>query len=308
MQTSDIPVKQDFMMWSPDEIAQYAPKTVCFVPGGTRRAAALAGIPPDDTHAYINYGFKELLRCCKLMFDHGVEHLFCMGPSANHKREGAKIWDLFFQSMVERFLSPEAVNFSAEEQLRVRFLGYYEGTQTEEATLRQFIDALQQKTNAAEYKKTLWLYFCPGEDLFWRWITKTVHEHYEDVTRGSQQDLITALCGENVPPAELFLSFGKMIIGLDFLPAILIRHTQCYWAQSLSLRMDERQWREILYDFAFVRKTWQSDKASRAQEALIHPRLWEENVVLGVGQRIGPFWYPTPIADIASLDRGLKQS
>ena len=51
----------------------------------------------------------------------------------------------------------------------------------------------------------------------------------------------------------------------------------------------------MLYDHAFVRRTWQLDKTGRAEQAIAHRRDWEEGGVLGLGIKKGPFWYPVSL-------------
>jgi hypothetical protein len=61
--------------------------------------------------------------------------------------------------------------------------------------------------------------------------------------------------------------------------------------------LDQRQLRAILYDYAYLRKTWKKDKSGRAEQALVERDLWERGNVLGLGIRKGPFWYPAPFED-----------
>jgi len=70
---------------------------------------------------------------------------------------------------------------------------------------------------------------------------------------------------------------------------------QCYWSQRPGFRLDERQLRRILYDYAYTRRTWREDKTGRAEKALAHRSVWERGPTIGLGVRLGPFWYPAPI-------------
>ncbi|HXF63764.1 MAG TPA: hypothetical protein VNK95_19220 [Caldilineaceae bacterium] len=56
--------------------------------------------------------------------------------------------------------------------------------------------------------------------------------------------------------------------------------------------------RTILYDYAYVRPTWQADKTGRAEQALKYRQAWEDPPVVGLGVRLGPFWYPAPIPPV----------
>jgi hypothetical protein len=50
--------------------------------------------------------------------------------------------------------------------------------------------------------------------------------------------------------------------------------------------------RAILYDYHYVRRTRQTDKAGRAEQILAYADVWTAPAVVGLGTRIGPFWYP----------------
>ncbi|MFY0538084.1 hypothetical protein [Nannocystis pusilla] len=67
-----------------------------------------------------------------------------------------------------------------------------------------------------------------------------------------------------------------------------------YWTQRPGYRIDEREFRTILYDHLHVRRTWREDKTGRDEAAKETRRAWEEGPTLGLGARLGPFWYPSP--------------
>jgi len=85
----------------------------------------------------------------------------------------------------------------------------------------------------------------------------------------------------------------------DLLPPALMGQVQCYWSQQPGYTLTETQLRTILYDYAYLRHTWQKEKLERAKEALVHRQAWEEGPILGLGIRLGPFWYPAPMVSPA---------
>ncbi len=66
-----------------------------------------------------------------------------------------------------------------------------------------------------------------------------------------------------------------------------------YWLQKPGFLTDEREVLRILYDYVITRNTWREDKTGRAEEALAHQHTFDRNYTLGVGQKLGPFWYPS---------------
>ena len=67
---------------------------------------------------------------------------------------------------------------------------------------------------------------------------------------------------------------------------------QCYWTLRPGFILDRETVRRILYDYAYTRKTWQKDKTDRAEKVLEDRDRWENAPILGLGRRVGPFWYP----------------
>jgi hypothetical protein len=108
----------------------------------------------------------------------------------------------------------------------------------------------------------------------------------------TRRDSIRALYGEDIPLATMMVAFGKPVISPDQVPPLLVGKMDCYWTQRPGYRMTERELRTMLYDHAYVRRTWRTDKTGRAEEALAFRRAWEEGPTLGLGIRLGPFWYP----------------
>ena len=60
----------------------------------------------------------------------------------------------------------------------------------------------------------------------------------------------------------------------------------------------------MFYDYAYLRPTWRADKLDRAKAALAHREAWEDGPILGLGMRLGPFWYPAPTSSAAWSDDG----
>lgn len=104
--------------------------------------------------------------------------------------------------------------------------------------------------------------------------------------------LYLILYGEDIPPASIYLDFSKPVVSPDLLPPYLIGVLHCYWSQQPGYSLDQEQLRTILYDFAYVRPTWQVDKTGRAEQVLAQRKVWEQRRIIGLGKRVGPFWYP----------------
>jgi hypothetical protein len=132
------------------------------------------------------------------------------------------------------------------------------------------------------------------------YVSGTPDAHWAAILGAAQQaqartraEVIRAMYGEDLPPATLCLSYGKPMIAADIMPLIVADEVQCYWTQRPGFSLDDTLVRRIFYDFAYTRRTWQPDKSSRYADVLAQRPFWEQTRVLGLGRRVGAFWYPT---------------
>src|SRR5436309_1334957 len=77
MNEANVPSREEFRVAPLEEIARVAPATTIYVPAGTRRAAALAGVPAEG-RAYARWSRERMIACLDLLFQHGVQHLFTL--------------------------------------------------------------------------------------------------------------------------------------------------------------------------------------------------------------------------------------
>jgi hypothetical protein len=89
------------------------------------------------------------------------------------------------------------------------------------------------------------------------------------------------------------------MFSFELIPPLLVGQVQGYWSQQPGYSLTEAQLRTIFYDYAYLRPTWREEKLERAREALVHRQAWEEGPILGLGMRLGPFWYPAPMVSPA---------
>lgn len=148
---------------------------------------------------------------------------------------------------------------------------------------------------ATQSLHTLYWLVMPNSDAPWQHLLNTA-QGSEVQTRAQ---MIRALYGEDIPLATLYLAFGKPMLSLEIVPPLLMGQLQCYWSQQPGYTLTEKQFRTILYDYAYLRNTWQEEKLERAKEALVHQTAWEQGPILGLGMRLGPFWYPAPMSSPA---------
>ena len=264
-----------------DCVARVAPATVIFAPGGTRRSAVLAGISPQSDE-YARWTHERMVKCSELFFELGVRHLFMSVMRPPQLAEVGRYRDRLLDWLDWGLAGPEAIADYARLGWRVRLLG---------------ADGLGQLGTAAERLRqtmpgtttpTLWYYVVPEVESPWHWVRAALRQ-----TEGNaSSDVIRALYGEELPLATLYLAFGKPMLVPDLLPPLLSGDIQCYWTQRPGYALDERTLRQIIYDYAYLRPTWTRDKSARYADVEAQRSLWEQAPILGLGRRIGAFWYP----------------
>jgi len=272
-----LPSMEEFLEAPVEAVARVAPSTMIYAAGGTRRSAALAGVPMGD--AYAHFLGPQIRETSAVCFRLGVRHLIApIGRPQIFAETGIYRRD-FCRWVHLAVASAEALAYYRRHDWQVRLV--VAGKPRPELT--PTAELLEAETRRAGGPR-LWILTTPDYDEMWQWILES--------RAGSRQEAVRRLFGEHVPPAELLVSFGKPLVALDHLPPILFEETQCYWLQKPGYSLADEDLRAILYDQAYLRRTWKKDKTGREQAALAHRELWERGSIVGLGQKVGPFWYP----------------
>jgi hypothetical protein len=254
--------------------------------GGTRRRAVLEGFAPhSDT--YSQWTREQMIRCLDLIFQHGVQHLIAAMLVSSHEREvTAGYRDRLMEWTAWGIAGPETLSDYQRLGWRVRLLGCESWPD-----LVPLAEQLRAATANAT-GPTLWFTVVSQVDLAWARILRVAREQGIE----SRRELVRAVYGEDIPPATLYLGAGKPQVDESIVLPLLVGKLECYWRQNLGFDLDAQTLRTILYDFAYIRPTWRADKTGRAEQVLAYRAAWEQPPVVGLGTRLGPFWYPAPIA------------
>lgn len=289
MNPSSIPSLEEYLTWPAAKVAQVAPEAVVLAIGGTRRAAALAGVPLEQM---AEFTLPQMFAACRLHFRLGIRHLFLPVASPRMFQETGLYRDRLLQWLCSGLAGSESCQTYQTDGWRVRLIiaGEQIPELTEAATA---VDAATRNIDGPR----LWFLVITGHEALWQWQIKAF-------TQGarSRSEAIQYLFGEVVPPADLLISYGKPFIALDVIPPLLYEETHAYWRQKPGYAIDETELRTILYDYTYTRQTWRQDKTGRAEQALIHQKTLESAPPLGLGLQLGPFWYPAPFPPPQTLD------
>lgn len=280
----DDPGLEAFLTAPVEVIRPFAPASIVYAAAGTRRSAALAGFSSADD-AFARWSHEQMLSACDLIFRHGVRHIFTILATPGQFAEVGPYRSRLMEWIRWGIGSDEACAAFARYPWRVRL--WTDGAVPELLPLQQAtVDA------SAGAEQTLWCMVVSDREALWQQMLTAVVA-CRATTRAAA---IAAYYGAVVPPVTLYLAFGKPTVAPDLLPPLLMDKVQCYWTQRPGYRLREEELRRILYDYAFVRPTWQADKSTRAENVLSQRVAWERGPVLGLGRRLGPFWYPQDFA------------
>lgn len=279
MATGQHPSLEQFLSAPDDVVAAVAPETMVYAVGGTRRSAALAGVAMGDDYA--RWSEPRFRATSALCFRFGVRHLIAPVGRPQIFAETGLYRREFCRWVRLALINDAALDYYRQANWRVRLI--VAGRPL--AELAETAATLERATRTATGPR-LWILTTPAYDELWQWILSS--------RALSREDAVARLFGERVPPATLLVSFGKPLVALDHLPPLLFEEIQCYWTQRPGYSLTERELRTILYDCAYLRTTWRPDKTGRQLEALRYRRMWEEAPLIGLGRKLGPYWYPVP--------------
>lgn len=289
MNASSRPSLATFLAAPLEDIHRVAPATMLLGAGGTRRRAVLAGLSTQGED-YAQWSWQQMMACYELIFQHGVQNLVSLMLVSSHRgettpgyREKIMGWTKWATVGAEALATYERLGW------RVRLMGV-ESWPELASTAAQLVEATSHHTGP-----TLWYSVASNPEQTWSRLLEIAIERR--IT--SRAELMTAFYGEEIPPATLYLGTGKPQVEDSQIPPLLAGKLECYWRQHLGYDLDSTTLRKILYDYAYLRPTWRADKTGRAEQIRDYAYAWENPPIIGMGKRLGPFWYPAPIAEVS---------
>lgn len=264
------------------QVRELAPHTVVWAAGGTRRQAVIEGI--DLETGYYNWSWRRQLGSAAQFFDLGVQTLFApiLGPP--QAREVGPYRNKLFD-VLQRLGDDASLEFYRQIGARVRFYG-----QQHVPGMAELSDRVEAATRDLG-PQTLWwsMVVEHEEEALWDAIQAAMHAGATSLAAAAR-----AFYGEDVAPVDVFIGFSKPQTGY-LMPPLLGERAALYWTVFPSYAMTEEHLRTIFWDYRFGRATWRADKTQRyegIQTSSLVQRYEQQPSILGVGQRIGAFWYP----------------
>jgi hypothetical protein len=272
----------EFLAAPPAAIQPFAPASLVYAAAGTRRSAALEGFS-SSSDGYAEWSRSRMIEVLQMMYAHGVQHIFTIPATPGQFAEVGAYRNNLLRWIEWGVAGDAALAEYAALGWRVRL--FCIGTPELAAVPARL--ATLPAANCAE-AKTLWYIVVADSEALWRTLLSAAAVHRAATRAAAAQ----ALYGEVPPDVELLIGFGKPVVAPELLPPLLHDKVDCYWTQRPGYRMDEEEFRRILYDHAVTRATWRADKSERTAAVLDQRAAWEQGPVLGLGRRLGPYWYP----------------
>lgn len=276
-----LPTLEQFLEAPLEQVREVAPSTLVWTVEGTRRSAALSGIDVR-TDEYPRWTLLQMNECVQMFFRCGVRHVFTTLLTPSQFAEATPRYrERLIDWLALLARDPDVLAPYVRHGFRLRLLGAASLPE-----IRPIAEELEAATPHGAH--TLWCSVVAEPGAPWDELLQAAGRS----GARTRQDSIRALYGEDIPLASMMVAFGKPVISPDQVPPLLVGKMDCYWTQRPGYRMTEQELRTMLHDHAYVRRTWRTDKTGRAGEALAFRRAWEEGPTLGLGIRLGPFWYP----------------
>ena len=255
-----------------------------FAAGGTRRAAALKGIRDQDE--YVKWSAEQLLSSFGIFAKYGIRHIVTHAIVPTQWKEDTPGYREKLIDWIAGILgSEETIAAYKERNWRETMIGIDE-IPAFKPVAKKLKKTFPPKGN---HKLTVHYAATPTYETHWKDISRVLSKKYH-----SQDELILAKYKEAIPPIKLYIGYGKPVLSSAVCPPLLgaFDGIHCYWLQKPGFVTNERSVLKILYDYAYTRRTWIKDKSGRTAKALNFRDAMSRETVLGVGMRLGPFWYP----------------
>ncbi|NTW00045.1 MAG: hypothetical protein HGA19_01930 [Oscillochloris sp.] len=281
MESSAWPDLATFLHMPAADVATVAPATVMFAAGGTRRDAVLNG----HTISYFNlplaeFSIRRFAETTGHFFKLGVRNVISLVARSTQLKESGPYRDYIIEGTIKT-LGELALAHYRELGCRVRLIGHDDAP--EFAPLAAQLD---EATGDAGPHTIWWLITRSNQDTWRRTIAAAQGVN-------SFAEMSQRYFGAEIPPVALFLSFGKLFVSPEIMPLPLFgEDTHCYFYQRPGYALSETEIRKIIYDYAYQRRTWVPDKSGRYAGIEEQRHIWDRGSILGLGQRVGGFWYP----------------
>jgi len=292
---------EKFMTMPVEEIAKIVRSggsRVCVFPfNGTRRWFVLEHgreFNEDTAKNYVELTARGYISTFKLVFDHGLDTIVAPVFGSEIFNRGEEYMREIGGNMYLLATHPAFLEFYEAYEVRVHFYGDYR-RQLEDTPYAYIYDSFDEVTRKTAHHKGRALFYGVCADDATVTIANLAIRYHRDTGRPpSRRELIEKYYGEYIEKADIFIGFEKFNV-FDY-PMLGWGGESLYFTVAPSLYMNDRQLRNILYDYIYLRPVQDPDYFTMPKEGFETMRKHYEinrEVIFGIGEMRGGIWYAT---------------
>jgi adenosine tuberculosinyltransferase len=269
---------------------------VCVFPfNGTRRWFLLEygrDFDGDAAENYVELTSHGYINVYRLVFDHGIDTVVAPVFGGEILNRGEEYMREIGAGMSLLATHPAFLDFYKTYDIRVHFYGDYRNQlqDTPYAYICNAFDEVVRKT--ANHSKRR-LFYGVWADESTEAIAKHSVRHFQETGNvPSRRELIEQYYGEYIEKADIFIGFEKFNV-FDY-PMLGWGEESLYFTVAPSLYLSERQLRNVLYDFIYLRPVQDPDYFTMPNDDFEAMRKFyktNREVTFGVGEMRGGIWY-----------------
>jgi tuberculosinol/isotuberculosinol synthase len=291
--------REKFLSLPADELAKIVraerTKTCVFPFNGTRRWFLLEHgreFNEETAKNYVDLTVRGYVATYKLVFDHGLDNIVAPVFGGEIFNRGEEYMREIGSNMILFATHPAFLELYESYGVRVHFYGDYR-RQLKDTPYAYICDSFDEITRKTAHHKGCALFYGVCADDATVTIADLTIRYYQDTGRSpSRRELIEHYYGETIEKADIFIGFEKFNV-FDY-PMLGWGEESLYFTIAPSLYMNERQLRNILYDYIYLRPVQDPDYFTMPEEDFeLMRKHYEINreVTFGIGEMRGGIWY-----------------
>ena len=272
---------------------------VCVFPfNGTRRWFLLEygrDFDGDAAKNYVELTTQGYINTYKLVFDHGIDTIVAPVFGGEILNRGNEYMREIGANMSLLATHPAFLEFYETYGIRVHFYGDYR-KQLRNTSYEDICDSFDEITQKTANNTKRRLFYGVWADAATDTIAELSVKYFQATGKiPCRRELIEEYYGEYVEKADIFIGFEKFNV-FDY-PMLGWGEESLYFTVVPSLYLSDRQLRNILYDFVYLRPVQDPDYFTMPVEDFEAMRKHYEinrQVTFGVGEMRGRIWYSNP--------------
>ena len=246
----------------------------------------------DAAQNYVELTTRGYINTYTLVFDHGIDTIVAPVFGGEILNRGDEYMREIGANMSLLATHPAFLEFYETYGIRVHFYGDYR-KQLSETPYAHICDTFDEITRKTAGNTNRRLFYGVWADEATETIAELSVIHYQKTGKiPSRQELIEQYYGEYVEKADIFIGFEKFNV-FDY-PMLAWGEESLYFMVAPSLFLSERQFRNILYDYVYLRPVQDPDYFTMPVEDFEAMRKHYEinrEVTFGVGEMRSGIWY-----------------